>query len=171
MRAHSFTFRRKFDDVANKTEKGEIPKVPYGDIFEEVTSGPNKGEKVPCILIETELVPENVDELSAHLESEDNFKNLMNWNFETAILDEVRKYFQKLKTTNPTAEHTAEGRKEVIQRCKEIGKNFTLASLFAKAVTATSVTEQLNSAEMRELAATNPAEFTRKTLELLARVK
>jgi hypothetical protein len=171
MRNLSFTFRRKYDDVANKNEKGEVPKVPYGDHLEEVTSGPNKGEHVPCFLIESDLVPENTNELMEQLESDDNFKQYMDWTFETAILDEIRAYFAKLKTTNPTQETTPEGRSEVIARCKEIGKNFTLSKLFAKAVSATSITESLNSPEMRELAATNPAEFARKTLELLSRVK
>lgn len=171
MRSINFTFRRKYDDVANKNEKGEAPKVPYGDHLEEVTSGPNKGEKVPCFLIENDLVPENTNELQEQLETDENFNSLMSYVFETAILDDIRAYFAKLKTAAPTQEHTPEGREEVINRCKEIGRNFTLSKLFAKAVSATAVTDSLNSAEMRELASTNPAEFARRTLELIARLK
>lgn len=171
MRSFSFTFRRKFEDVANKNEKGEALKVPYGNAKEKVTSGPNKDKEVPCFKITSDLIPENVNELQEQLETDENFSQLMEWVYENAILAQIRAYFAKLQTSAPEQENTEEGRREVIKRCEEIGKTFTLASLFAKAISSTSVTETLNSAEMRDLAVSDPVEFARKTLELLARVK
>jgi hypothetical protein len=169
--SHSFTFRRKYDDVTKLDEKGKPTKVPYGDHIEEVTSGPNKGEKVPCFLVETDLVPATPEELIEQLEGEENFVKLMKLTFETFILEEVRKYFNKLKVSNPSAEQTEQGRADVIARVKEIGKRFTVQSLFTEMLNATSVTESLNSPEMKELALTNQAEFTRRAMELLARLK
>lgn len=171
MRSIRFTFKRKYDDVNNKNEKGEPQKLNYGDSFEEITYGKEKGTKVPVFSIENDLVPETANELMEQLETDDNFARLMDWVFETAILTEVRAYFNKQKISSPTQEQTEEGRKEVLKRCKEIGKKFTLSSLFAEAISATTAIDELNSSEMQELAKTDPVAFTKRVTELMARLK
>lgn len=174
MLSHSFTFRRKWFNAAVENDKG----TPYGDHVEKVASGPNKGQEVPCFLIETNVIPENWNELLEQLKGDKNFIKFMKWSFETAILEEVRKYFNKLKTSNPTAEQTEQGRADVIARCKEIGSRFTLASLFTEALSATAVVDTFNSPEMQELAKRAQAgdieaamEFARRSTEILASVK
>ena len=167
MRTHTFSFRRKWFDPSNKEDKG----TPYGNATEKVESGPNKGQEVPCFLVETNLVPETYAELGEHLESDENFNSFMSWAFETGILEEARKFFTKQKSANPAQETTAAGRAEVIEKILDIGKRFTLSSMFAKALNATSIVDLLSSPEMRALALTNPGEYSRRSLEIMKAYK
>jgi hypothetical protein len=161
MHSLEFTIRRKYQPAEGGDKKN------YGNHEETVESGPNKGEKVPCILVKYPMTPDNSEELIRQLGGkEENFVKFIDVVTSGLIKDKIRSdIFLKLEETD---EQTEEGRKKVLSSIEKLVNEFTLESAIAETLTAKSALDEMNSPEMQQLAATDAVEFARRVKAILS---
>lgn len=161
MRTLEYTFRRKFQGP-----DGGDDKRPYGNSSEVPESGPNKGETIPCFRVQFDRAPENYSELLQDIGGEKNWDRFVDTIYINGMKDRIRaEIFQKLPDGH---ENTQEGRDDVIAKVERLAKEFTYASVIAETLNSKAAVDELNSPEMQELAKSNPAEFTRRAMVILA---
>ena len=158
MRKLEITFRRKFGDKEDKTN--------YGNSEEEVAiPGSKETKMVPCFRVELDRVPTTTDELVQDIGGQKNFDKFIDLIYNDGFKNTAKSdIFLKLEKG---AENDPKVREEVINKVLRLAADFSMAKVLAETLTAKSALDELNSTEMQELAASDPAEFARRVQNIL----